>query len=482
MHKFLNRITGWELPIERIHLYLLGGIIMIYLLTMKMGIMPAFLFACLPALVIGLMLLLQKPIYSFLAFFVLNYVIMGINRYYSVRAGILMSALGGILLFIVLLQGLGKRVEWYRSHNLSTYLWCIWMAYCLLELANPEALWEPWSIAITFQAFYPLLLALLVPLVFNRFNYMKWFLVFWGILTILAAMKGYWQRNHGFDPVEYAWIMGRGAHTHIIHSGIRYFSFFTDAANFGCSMGFSLTFFSIAGFYVRKLPLKLFFWVAALAGGYGMLIAGTRTALAIPLVGLVVYLISCRSVKNILIAVIALVGIVFFFKFTDIGNDNRYIRRMRTAFDFKDASLMVRSYNKEKIWNYVKDRPFGAGLGLGDANAARFKPSSPIANIPTDSYLIRVLAETGYVGFVIYLLIFVLLILKGIYIASKEIKNKQLRGILLAMLAGICGILTASYTNDIFGFPNGILTFFLFGFIYSAKYYDKELSNNERTA
>ena len=56
-------------------------------------------------------------------------------------------------------------------------------------------------------------------------------------MTLLAAAKGYWQKNKGFDSTELSWLWAYGARTHFIHSGIRYFSFFTDAGLFGASMG-----------------------------------------------------------------------------------------------------------------------------------------------------------------------------------------------------------------------------------------------------
>lgn len=60
-------------------------------------------------------------------------------------------------------------------------------------------------------------------------------------MTLLAAAKGYWQKNKGFDSTELSWLWAYGARTHFIHSGIRYFSFFTDAGLFGASMGLSCT-------------------------------------------------------------------------------------------------------------------------------------------------------------------------------------------------------------------------------------------------
>ena len=94
-------------------------------------------------------------------------------------------------------------------------------------------------------------------------------------MTLLAAAKGYWQKNKGFDSTELSWLWAYGARTHFIHSGIRYFSFFTDAGLFGASMGLSCTVFTLTFFYTKNLFLRLFYLIVGMAGLYGLLISGT---------------------------------------------------------------------------------------------------------------------------------------------------------------------------------------------------------------
>lgn len=128
------------------------------------------------------------------------------------------------------------------------------------------------------------------------------------------------------------------------------------------------------------------------------------------------------------------------------------------------------------------DKPFGEGLGLGGGKAKRFRPDSPISKIPTDSWLVLLWVETGIVGLVIYLTLILLILYKGASIAIKEIQNKELRGILLAMLSGIAGLIVSSYANEVISIPNGIIMYTLMGIVFAAKYYDKELSKNGANA
>lgn len=463
--------SGW------IYAGVVGGIVMIYLLALRMGILPAIIFAGIPLALICILQLCQKLSFSFYVLFIMNYLVMGINRYYSMKSGMLMTFLVVGLLFLVLLQSMYKRLDWERGKNLLVAFWGIWFIYCMGEMFNPNSMLEPWFLSILQMAFFPLVFAILVPILLTRYKQVQWLLVIWAILTLIASAKGYWQRNRGFDSTELNWLYNEGgAHTHLIYTGIRYFSIFTDAANFGTSMGLSLVTFGISSFYIRNKWLKLLFGIAALAGGYGLMISGTRSAIAVPFFGFALYVLLCRNIKGIILAAILLGGAFIFLNYTKIGDNNRLIRRMRTAFDTQDASFLVRTYNKQKIYDQMVDKPFGVGLGLGGGKAKRFRPDSPISQIPTDSWFVQLWVEAGIVGLIIYLTLILLILYKGAHIAIYEVRNRELRGILLAMLAGIAGIIVSSYANEVLSFPNGIIVFTLMGIIFTAKYYDKELS------
>lgn len=78
------------------------------------------------------------------------------------------------------------------------------------------------------------------------------------------------------------------------------------------------------------------------------------------------------------------------------------IRRMRTTFrPTQDASFNVRKENQKKLALYLKDKPFGEGLGLSGGNARRFS-SRLTANIPNDSTYVKIWVETGIVGLILF--------------------------------------------------------------------------------
>lgn len=457
------------------------GLCAIYLLIFKGGIIPTLLFACLPVLALVTAGFSQKQHY-FYVFFIINYIISGVSRYIHMKNGMIMLGLTIGVIILLLLKNIFQTYEWKRSRNLLVILWGIWFLYCLFELFNPLAVTDAWTIAINGYAFFPLVSAIFIPVLFPRFKDFRWLLIIWSILVILAAMKGYWQKNHGFDSTELHWLFVEGgARTHIIYSGIRYFSFFTDAANFGISMGIAMIILGISGFFIKVQWIKFLFWGAALASTYGLLISGTRSAVAVPLVGLCVYTLLCRNIRNFLISGGLLIIVLLFLTQTDIGNSNALIRRVRSTFNKEDASFKVREINKEKIKPLLKDKPFGIGLGLSGNRSKRFNVHGKLAELPPDSLLTMYWIETGIVGLSLYFTLLVIILMRASYIAMFIIKNKQLKNIIFSIIAAISGTFVAAYANDITTFPNGFLIKILLVFPFMAPYYDKELAQDETT-
>ena len=309
----------------------------------------------------------------------------------------------------------------------------------------------------------------------NRYKDIKRILILWGALTILAVLKAIYQKFIGFDSDEAYWLFQeKGYVTHIIYSGIRYFSFFTDAANFGCSMGLSMVVFSISAFYIKDKHLRIYFIIVALLAGYGMVISGTRAALALPFVGYTVFIILSKR-KKIFIGGAALILSVFlFFSSTNIGDGNANIRRMRTAFDIEDPSLNVRLRNQQKMREFMSDNPFGIGIG----KAKKAEEGDHMYGIATDSSLIYIWVETGIVGLVMYLFIFLFVLIRGAYEVLFRIKNLELKGILSAFVAGLAGMLFTGYGNEVLQqFPTGPILYILMAFIMMGRYFDKETEN-----
>lgn len=100
------------------------------------------------------------------------------------------------------------------------------------------------------------------------------------------------------------------------------------------------------------------------------------------------------------------------------------IRRMRTTFrPTEDASFNVRLDN-QKLAEYLRERPFGEGLGLGGVEAKRFAERATTL-IPHDSTYVKIWMETGIVGLTLYLGLLITALLWACFIIMFKVKHKN---------------------------------------------------------
>ena len=98
-------------------------------------------------------------------------------------------------------------------------------------------------------------------------------------------------------------------------------------------MGLSMVVFSISALYYRNPWMKIYLLLVAAAACYGMLISGTRSALAVPFVGYTAFIMMSRNIKVIVMGVLLVIAAFVFLKFTSIGQGNALVRRARSAFN-----------------------------------------------------------------------------------------------------------------------------------------------------
>lgn len=464
---------GW------VHLLLALCMCILYKAIFKTSL-PLFLaFSLLPLVVFCFILIVQYSKQSFYTLFILQFLLAASNVAVDIPLGIATIACTSFAVVLVMLYATYKKIDWTGSRNGMLLLFLIWGVYCVLELANPNNVQEAWNISITHYFIYPVVCAVLVPLAIRNIKGIEWLLIIWSIFILMAAAKGYWQKNYGFNARELFFLYDLGgARTHIIWSGIRYFSFFSDAANFGVHMAMGISVFGISMLNVKSKWLKIYFGIVVLAAIYGMGISGTRAAIAVPIGALGTYIILSRNVKSCIAGFSTLLVLVIFFNFTNIGDGNQYIRKMRSAFrPGKDASYQLRVYNRAKMKELMVRKPFGYGIGL--SKGERFYPKERMP-YPPDSWLVSVWVETGIVGLILYLALHGALFVWCGWIIMFKIINKRLRGLLVAWISMAAGFFLAAYANDVMQYPNSIPIYTSFALCFAALYIDKRMQQQEQ--
>lgn len=436
-----------------------------------------------PLVILGIAYLFLNPYKTFVFLFAYNYFAMGLSRYVPGMLGLGIDGLLVLVYISLFFKSFKENIGFSRSYNDLTLLAVIWYLYAILEFFNPEAeSHEAWLYAMRGFSLYFFLTIPLTFIIFHKKRDLELVLRLWAYFSLFAVLKGWGQLYIGLDWGEQKWMDEGGALTHLIWSGLRVFSIFTDAGQFGASIAQGGVIFAIVALGRKSMREKLFYFFVAATSFYGMGLSGTRGAMAVPAAGFILYLFLIKNWKLFALGLIIIAGTFVFFKYTTLGSGNAQIVRMRSSFDTNDPSLQVRLNNQARFKEYLKDKPFGAGIGASGSWGQRFTPHKLPGQIPTDSWYVAVWVDQGIVGLALHLFILLYCILRGGWIILFRIKDRQLYFNNVGLLCGFTGIVAASYGNSILGqMPTGIMMYMSIAFIFMAPLYQKEIDEQTIT-
>lgn len=440
------------------------------------GISILYLTLSLPFVILYFIFFFKNPKLGVYTALVLGFVMPILGRYLPVSFpfGLGVDILL-VLTYLVLLFKHWKYLDFRLASNSVVLLMSLWMLYIVLQILNPEARSiTAWFYVMRGMGLYQFLI---IPLGFILFTSKKdWYNFFnlWLAFSVLGILWAIKQSVFGVSSAEQAWLNAGAATTHILFGKLRVFSYYFDAGTFGAAMGqvSIMCLILFLGPYSNKRR-SLYLFIGLLAF-YALMLSGTRGALAIPAIGGILYLIMIRNIKLILIGAIVLSTGFVFLKYTTIMHSNDQVRRLRTALNPEDASLKVRIVNRERLTQYLQGKPFGGGLGTTGVWGQRFSPNTWLANFPPDGLYTRIRAETGLIGRLFYVGMWIYILITGMRIMWR-LDNIEYRTISMAFLAGFAGLLVANYGNEVMTqFPINLMTFLGITFIFNMKYWDEE--------
>lgn len=463
-------------------LFIVGLLAMSYtLITKHFSLFTAVMLF--PSLILLLLYSIQKPIVSYILYTGIVCYFSAIYRYTQIEnLSIIIDCFLALCIVSIAFNVITNREQypWQNGFNLLTTMHIVWACYCILILMIPYTHLHDIKGSRGIVLSLPLT-CFITGILFCTVRRVRSLLLWLGLYTITAFLKAYWQKKRGFDAAESAWLIAGGAwHTHALSSGMRYFSFFTDAGNFGACMGLLATVFSIIGLVAKRNRYRLFLLLVAFLASISMALSGTRGAVVVPFGGMLLFFLLSRNIKIMAATAIASILGFSFFYFTDIGNDNPSIRRMRTAFrPEEDASYNVRAMNRERFAYYLADKPFGIGLGGTIVDTHRLMELEEDF-IPTDSYYVGIWVEGGVVGLTLYLLMQAAIFIRCSYLILFKVRNKQLRYILSAFTAACFGLCLNGYVGRAIGFqPGSTIFILLLSIALNGERIDKQLKPNE---
>lgn len=432
----------------------------------------------LPFVIVYLVLVFKNPRIGLYTVLNLGFFANGMIRYSTAPFGLSLD----IFLLITLIAALVKARHRDKIYLKNPFIYgiAVWAIYTFFEIMNPESRsFLAWFYSVRGTSLYMIQLIILTILLLNDPKEIRTFIKIWIVWSVIACLWGLKQLYFGVNHYEQMWLDAGAYKTHILFGRLRVFSFYSDAGQFGAAMGHIALVCLILSFGPHKFKRKLILWCLAGLFFWGMSVSGTRGALFVPLSGIMVYLFLTKNFKILSVGVI-IVGLLFgALKFTNVGAGNYQIQRMRSAMDPNDPSLQVRLTNQRKLSAYLASRPIGGGIGSAGSWGQRFSPGTLLADTPTDSWYVKIWAETGIVGLCVHLGMVFTFIISGVVMIFKMNNDKMLRQMAMALFAGFVGIAFASYGNQIMGqAPSGVVVFMSLSFVWLAYRWDKRLKQS----
>ena len=369
-----------------------------------------------------------------------------------------------------------------RALNVMLFAISIWFGFCLLEILNDTCglgiNFNAWFTGARLMALQLVWIILVFSLYITNPKVLLTYLRIWASLSIFSAFWTWKMIYIGFTDAENIWLNNIGYVTHILNGGTltRYWSTFSDAANYGCNAASSAVAFLIFGITSKIKADRIFFLITASIVTWGMFQSGTRTAMVTLIAGFFVFLILAKSFKLIIPSAIVGGFLLIILIFTNIGNSNQQMRRMRSAFrSEEDASSKVRDVNKAAIAKYMDEAPWGVGIGMFSENIPTWNKFKKVTEIPPDSEYVFIWVRTGVIGVVIFALCMVLIFIGGSYVVLFKLKSSSLIGIGGGLCSAFVSIQLGGYGNQvIYQYPNGLTFFGGMAIVYLLPYIEKE--------
>lgn len=386
-----------------------------------------------------------------------------------------------LTLLAIAVIDVSKSPNFGRANNLMLFALMIWFTFCLLEILNDTCglgiNLTAWFTGARLMALQLIWIFLIFTLYISSPRELRKYLYIWAGMCLFSAFWVWKQQTFGFTASEKAFLDGRGHKTHVLNAGtlIRYFSTFSDAANYGCHAAAAAVAFIVFGITSRLKIDKLFFFITGALVTWGMFQSGTRTAIFCMIAGFAVYVFLSKSVKIAVPFSIILFISFLLLAFTTIGNGNQQIRRMRSAFNKDDKSANVRDANKEAITKYLKDAPWGIGIGMFSDDIPAWNKFKRVSSIPPDSEYVFIWVRTGRIGVTVFVICMIIMFGGACWIVFFRLESPSLRGVGAGLCCAFISIHLGAYANQVlYQYPNGLTFFGGLTIVYILPYIEKE--------
>lgn len=318
----------------------------------------------------------------------------------------------------------------------------------IFQVFNPNAVsLTPWLLSLR-TLIFPLVLLTALALADDVSN-IKMLLKIWIGIAFFAAVYAIYQEIFGLTGFEMNWVTADPVRfgLYYIMGHMRKFSFLSDPSAFGVFMAYSALASFCFIFSPVSLTKKLLLSLAFVLMIFAMLYSGTRTAYAMLIIGVVFFtLITIRKKTTFIAAFLLIMGflMIMFGPFY-----NRYVNRLRTAFrPSEDASMEVRDVKRVMWQPYILNHPMGGGINTTGSTGVKYSAGHELAGgWDPDSGYLRVALEQGWIGFILLMSFFFMVMVKGIDNYFR-LHDPMLQSINLAFLVPFFAVTVGNFTQN----------------------------------
>ncbi len=427
-------------------------------------------------LVMGIFINYRVAIY---ASFFLSVFMSWASRIYAppIPLGVILDLLA-VLAFIAIFFAKDEERDWKLLNSPITYLYLVIVVYQFLQVFNPSATsFTGWAVALRGNTSFLLYIVFFQML--SSFEQVKKFTKVWIVLSAAVGLYGIYQEIFGLTYFERNWVYSSEARVKLLYiwGHMRKFSILSDPSAFGLFAGFSGLGCLILAVGPFKSTYRVILAILALIMFISMSFSGTRTAIVMVAFGIIFYIIlTIRSKATVMVMAVSIIGGVLLLFGPFHGGT---VKRIRSTFNVdEDASMGVRDRKRIRLQDYVQTHPFGGGLNTTGTNGLKYSPGHPLAQgwDPDSGYLLTAL-ELGWIGLIIGMAFFFVVVLKGInnYYA---LNDPLLKAVTLAYIVPFMALSVAHYAQDaVFQKPVYLIVTATYALMLRLPSFDKSLKN-----
>lgn len=328
----------------------------------------------------------------------------------------------------------------------------VFLSYYFIELVNPamgnklgwfNAFRKQFSYFVFFYLAYCLL---------NSRKAIRFFTNFWIIVSSFEALYACKQQWFGFFDFEYTWLIADEKRYNLfVNWGFaRKFGLLSDPASAGILFSATAMFILVLALRERRTGVRMLYYLLTIINLLASTYTGTRTATVMIVGGVLFYCIVTLYERRTLFFTAFFAAALTFILVAPIYN-NVVFTRVRSAFEgSKDPSALVRDLNRKAVQPYVYMHPIGGGIFTCGNIGELYNPGHYLNNFPPDSGYMAVMMEMGFIGLIMLLVSYYIILRTGIRYFYR-VKDPYIKTLYVANLVYIFTLFVAMYSQQAIG-------------------------------